>query len=66
MYKRQIIRDFIVKTNLKVYVAGGINSIEDIIKLKKIEEIGIKGAIIGKALYENKIDLKKAIEISKL
>ncbi len=61
-----IIRDFIVKTNLKVYVAGGINSIEDIIKLKKIEEIGIKGAIIGKALYENKIDLKKAIEISKL
>jgi len=39
---------------------------EDIIKLKKIEKIGIKGAIIGKALYENKIDLKKAIEISKL
>jgi len=40
-----------------VIASGGISSIEDIIKIK---ELGAKGVIIGKALYEGKIDLKEA------
>jgi len=59
-----MIKDFIKKTNLNVFVAGGISSIEDIKKLKEIEELGIKGAIIGKALYEGRIDLNEAIKIA--
>jgi len=35
-----------------VYVAGGIRSIDDLIKIKSL---GFKGAIIGRAIYENRI-----------
>lgn len=41
---------------INLMASGGISSIKDIEKLKKI---GCKGAIIGKALYENRITLKE-------
>lgn len=39
-------------------IAGGISSIDHI---KKLKEIGVNGVIIGKALYEGKINLEEAI-----
>lgn len=46
-------------SKMKITASGGITTINDIRKLK---EIGAWGAIIGKAYYEGRIDLKKAIE----
>lgn len=43
----------------EIIVAGGVSSIED---LKILRELGVDGAIIGKALYDGKIDLKQAIK----
>ncbi len=40
---------------IRIYASGGISSIQDIEKLNKI---GVYGAVIGKALYEEKITLK--------
>lgn len=63
--------DFLEKilknSRLKFIIAGGIASIGDVINLKKIENLGINGIIIGKALYEgeNKINLMEAIRIGK-
>ena len=48
---------------LDVIAAGGISTIDDVKKLKALERDGLKGMIIGKALYENKIDLAEAINI---
>lgn len=45
--------------NANVIASGGIASIDDIYA---INEAGIYGAIIGKAYYENKIDLKEAFK----
>ncbi|MHB1274917.1 MAG: 1-(5-phosphoribosyl)-5-[(5-phosphoribosylamino)methylideneamino]imidazole-4-carboxamide isomerase [Candidatus Humimicrobiaceae bacterium] len=59
-----VIKEFLRKTYLEIYVAGGVSGIDDIKKLKKIESLGIKGIIIGKALYEEKINLKEVLEIS--
>lgn len=42
-----------------IFVGGGISSINDI---KKLKSIGVDGVIIGKALYEGRIDLKEAID----
>lgn len=42
--------------NLEIIASGGIRDIKD---LKKLSKIKIKKAVIGKALYENKIFLKK-------
>ena len=60
---RKIIKDFAESTGLSVYIAGGISRIEDIIYLRGLQNIGVKGAIIGKALYENRIDLSEAIRM---
>jgi len=41
---------------LKLIASGGITTLTDLLKLK---ELGCEGAIIGKAIYENKIGLKE-------
>ncbi len=45
-----------------VVASGGVTEISDVIKVK---EIGAAGVIIGRTLYEGKMDLKEAIEASK-
>ena len=45
--------------NAKIVAAGGIGSIGD---LEALKEIGVEGAVIGKALYEGRFTLKQAIE----
>ncbi|TAH74751.1 MAG: 1-(5-phosphoribosyl)-5-[(5-phosphoribosylamino)methylideneamino]imidazole-4-carboxamide isomerase [Anaerolineaceae bacterium] len=52
--------EMVVETGLRVIASGGITSLKD---LEVLEEIKVHGAIIGKALYENKIDIKKAIKM---
>lgn len=56
--------DILDKLKVKLIFGGGISSPEDIIELKKLEVKGLNGIIIGKALYEGKIDLKKALKIA--
>jgi phosphoribosylformimino-5-aminoimidazole carboxamide ribotide isomerase len=43
----------------KIIAAGGIGTIGDLTALK---EIGLEGAVIGKALYEGRFTLKEAIQ----
>jgi phosphoribosylformimino-5-aminoimidazole carboxamide ribotide isomerase len=45
--------------SVDIFAAGGISNIRDLIRLK---QIGLRGAIIGKALYEEKFSLKEAIK----
>jgi phosphoribosylformimino-5-aminoimidazole carboxamide ribotide isomerase len=49
----------------KVVASGGVSCLEDIARLKSLEKLGVQGAIIGKALYEEKFTLKEAINLSK-
>ncbi len=46
-------------SGLSVTASGGISSLEEI---KMLAELGIDSAILGKAIYENVLDLSKAIE----
>lgn len=50
------------KISCNIIASGGITNEEEIIKLK---EMNIYGAIVGKAIYEKKMDLKKIIKIAK-
>jgi len=45
--------------NAKIIAAGGIGSIGDLAALK---DIGVEGAVIGKALYEGRFTLREAIQ----
>lgn len=44
--------------NLELLASGGVGSLDDILSL---EQIGVAGAIVGKAIYEGKLDLAEAI-----
>ncbi len=46
---------------LNVIASGGISSMKDI---QELSEFNCYGAIIGKAIYENKIDLKEVLELT--
>lgn len=47
--------------NTKAIISGGVTSTEDIKSILKMNPTKIDGFIIGKALYENTIDLEEAI-----
>lgn len=48
---------------VSVAVAGGISTLDDLKKLKAMKADNLCGVIVGKALYENRIDLKEALKI---
>ena len=50
-------------TNIPIIASGGVTSIEDIKNLSEICKHGISGVIIGKALYENRINLSDVFNI---
>lgn len=50
------------ETELFITASGGVSSVEDVRRLKKL---GLYGAIIGKAYYTGAISLKEALEAAK-
>ena len=57
----EMYRSIGASTSLKVTASGGVSTLEDVRALK---EIGVFGAIIGKAYYTGAIDLSDAIRIA--
>lgn len=55
------IREMAEKTGLQIIASGGVSTLENIEDLKSMESWGVTGAIIGKALYDGKIDLAAAL-----
>lgn len=49
-------KDILNQTSVQLVASGGISCIEDVYEMK---EIGCSGTIIGKAIYEGKIELKE-------
>jgi phosphoribosylformimino-5-aminoimidazole carboxamide ribotide isomerase len=46
---------------LQVIASGGVSSVEDLLRIVDLRQQLITGVIVGKALYEKKIDLRSAI-----
>jgi len=45
-----------------VIASGGISSITDLLSLLALEPIGVRGAIVGRALYTGALDLREALQ----
>lgn len=56
----QSLRIILEASPVPVIASGGVTSLDDIMAIKALGE-KIEGVILGKALYEGKIDLRKAI-----
>lgn len=52
----ELYREILSNCNVSLIASGGVTTLED---LQQLESIGCSGAIIGKALYENKLSLKQ-------
>ena len=55
------IEEMVRETKISVIASGGITSLDDIKRLKKIKKV--EGCIIGKALYEGRINLEEALKL---
>ena len=59
------VEEMLAQTNVPLIVSGGISKIEDIHRLVKMKNPNILGVISGKALYEEKLNLKEAISAAR-
>ena len=51
-----------VEPGLKVIASGGISSLDGLRRVAALEPLGVDGVIVGKALYEGRVDLREAIK----
>ena len=58
----ELYRELTDKFNIDIIASGGVSSLDDI---KKLRKLNIYGAIIGKAYYTRAVNLKDAIEVAK-
>ena len=58
----ELYRSLSQKFSMQIVASGGVSALEDV---KKLNEMGLYGAIIGKAYYTGAIDLKSAVEVVK-
>ncbi len=55
------LRQMAESLTMEVVASGGVTTIEDLLRLRELESLGVIGAIVGRALYEGNIDLAEAI-----
>ena len=59
---RELYRELSKKYRTDIVASGGVSSLDDISALR---DMGLYGAILGKAYYIGAVDLKQAIEVAK-
>jgi phosphoribosylformimino-5-aminoimidazole carboxamide ribotide isomerase len=47
-----------------VIASGGLNSLDDLRRLREVESEGITGCITGRAIYEGKLDFAQALKVA--
>lgn len=55
------IKQFLQAARVPVIAAGGVTTVKDIEALKALEPMGLKGAVIGKSLYDERIRYADAL-----
>lgn len=58
----EAMEEMVKAVSVNIIASGGVSSVEDV---KKLKETGVAGAIIGKALYTDKVDLAEAVAAAK-
>ena len=58
----ELYRELLAKYSLDITASGGVSSIEDV---KRLRKMNLYGAIIGKAYYTGAVDLEEAIEVAR-
>jgi 1-(5-phosphoribosyl)-5-[(5-phosphoribosylamino)methylideneamino] imidazole-4-carboxamide isomerase/N-(5'phosphoribosyl)anthranilate isomerase len=57
----QLLRDVCARTAAPVVASGGVSSLDDLRAIAGLTELGVEGAIVGKALYAGAFTLPEAL-----
>ena len=57
----EALRELASVVSIPVIASGGVSSVTDLLSLLALESQGVKGAIVGRALYTGDVSLKEAI-----
>lgn len=57
----QLLRDLCARTDRPVIASGGVSSLDDLRAIASLVDIGVEGAIVGKALYAGAFTLEAAL-----
>ncbi len=60
----ELLKSVCFATTKPVIASGGISSLDDIAALAALRNVGVEGAIVGKALYAGKFTLQEALRTS--
>ena len=60
----ELLKSVCAATTKPVIASGGISSLDDIAALAALRNVGVEGAIVGKALYAGKFTLQEALRTS--
>ena len=60
----ELLRKVCVATKAPVIASGGISALQDLIDLRAMTNLGIEGAIVGKAIYSGAFTLAQALEVA--
>ncbi len=62
----EAIQSFAESIAISVIASGGVSNINDIKNITKLKKYGVTGVIVGKALYSGSVNLREAIELTKI
>ncbi|MDZ5474139.1 1-(5-phosphoribosyl)-5-[(5-phosphoribosylamino)methylideneamino]imidazole-4-carboxamide isomerase [Bacillus sp. 31A1R] len=51
-----------IETGKEVIASGGVSQLADLVALKELADKGVKGAIVGKAIYEGRFTVEEALK----
>lgn len=57
----QLLRDMCARTDRPVIASGGVSSLDDLRAIASLVDLGVEGAIVGKALYAQAFTLEEAL-----
>ena len=57
----QLLRDVCAATDRPVVASGGVSSLDDLRALAELHDLGVEGAVVGKALYAGAFTLPEAL-----
>jgi phosphoribosyl isomerase A len=57
----QLLRDVCSRTDAPVVASGGVSSLDDLRAIARLTDVGVEGAIVGKALYAGQFTLPEAL-----
>ena len=60
----ELLREVCAATSAPVIASGGLSELQDLINLRAMTNLGVEGAIVGKAIYSGAFSLAQALEVA--